>query len=173
MKKWSSPTDDGTYSSWRAMHARCAGRGNHAAYYAGVTVCPEWASFDEFYKDMGARPLGMTLDRKDVTKGYDRNNCRWATRSEQSQNTHRAIKVTFRGETKTLSQWATALKVPYYLLWNRHKAGWPVDKLLHPSSTVLPVRHGSHATYAKGCRCTECCVHRSEYYRRKKYGETT
>jgi len=52
----------------------------------GVTVCPEWNSYEQFCKDMGERPPNTTLDRRDNSKGYNPENCRWATATEQAQN---------------------------------------------------------------------------------------
>ena len=53
----------------------------------GLTVCEEWMqSFGNFYKDMGDRPEGMTLDRIDNEEGYSPNNCKWSTPREQNLN---------------------------------------------------------------------------------------
>ena len=35
---------------------------------------------------MGERPEGLTLERINNNKGYSSDNCKWATRSEQSRN---------------------------------------------------------------------------------------
>lgn len=35
---------------------------------------------------MGARPKGLTIDRRDNDKGYSPTNCRWATYSDQQYN---------------------------------------------------------------------------------------
>lgn len=73
-----------THNSWRTMVDRCT-RGLDKNY-TGVSVDESWLSFDAFFSDMGVRPNGMTLDRKDFTKGYSKDNCRWASQSVQQQN---------------------------------------------------------------------------------------
>jgi hypothetical protein len=52
----------------------------------GITVCKRWLSFDNFLADMGERPPGKTLDRKDNSGNYEPGNCRWATPHEQLVN---------------------------------------------------------------------------------------
>lgn len=83
-----------TYNSWLAMRSRCRlpGRDNADRYRdRGITICERWESFDNFLADMGERPRGTTLDRRDNDKGYGPDNCRWATPTEQSRNTRHTI----------------------------------------------------------------------------------
>lgn len=75
-----------TYNCWKAMIQRCSNpmRKGYKNYGGrGIQVCPEWSSFDQFFLDMGPKPLGLTLDRTDVNGNYEKSNCSWVTRSEQ------------------------------------------------------------------------------------------
>lgn len=76
-----------TYITWSNMIQRCK-NGNDPSYL-DIKVCDEWEDFEAFVKDMGERPPGKTLDRIDGSRDYYKDNCRWATRSEQSRNTRK------------------------------------------------------------------------------------
>lgn len=81
-----------TYSIWLAMHARCKSTNQKKRRYCldrGITVCERWMVFENFLDDMGPRPNGLTIERKDNNLGYDPGNCRWATWSEQRRNQRR------------------------------------------------------------------------------------
>lgn len=82
------------YSAWVNMLARTRGHTHAAHIYKGMEVESAWdprqgGSFENFKKDMGDRPKGMTLERKDGKKGYVRGNCVWADRVAQNRNTTR------------------------------------------------------------------------------------
>ncbi len=78
-----------TYHSWVSMKTRCLNP-KHEAFdrYGGrgITVCDRWLCFENFLNDMGVRPIGKTLDRRDNDLGYFKENCRWATPLEQTLN---------------------------------------------------------------------------------------
>ena len=81
------------YKTWDSMIGRCYHKTNasYKNYGArGITVCQEWLDdFANFLRDMGNKPEGHTLDRIDNDKGYSKDNCRWATWSEQIRNQRR------------------------------------------------------------------------------------
>jgi hypothetical protein len=77
------------YNAWINMRQRCNNpKGHNTHYYANVSVCAEWDNPEQFIADMGLRPSpNHQLDRRDNTKGYSKENCRWVDKTSQMQNT--------------------------------------------------------------------------------------
>src|SRR5258708_4738298 len=77
------------YDVWQGMKQRCFNP-NHPGYRhwggRGITVCERWLSFANFTADMGERPEGTSLDRKNNDGDYEPGNCRWATDKVQQTN---------------------------------------------------------------------------------------
>jgi hypothetical protein len=78
------------------MKSRCKGTapGLGRLHYAnrGITVCDEWQySFANFkrWAEINGYQESLELDRRDNQKGYSPENCRWATRTQQMQNTRK------------------------------------------------------------------------------------
>jgi hypothetical protein len=93
-----------TYQAWIQMKLRCK---NHPHYrLKNIKVCERWIKFDSFLEDMGARPDECGIDRIDNSKGYSKENCRWATKIQQMNNQSKNIFVSAFGEIKTLAEWA-------------------------------------------------------------------
>ena len=72
------------YQAWCNMRHRCLS--NQRYIDRGITVCPQWETFEVFLEDMGECPEGLSLERKDNNLGYFPSNCCWATRSQQCVN---------------------------------------------------------------------------------------
>lgn len=132
-----------TYRSWSNMMTRCYNP-NAEKYESyggvGVTVQKSWHKFENFLKDMGERPVGMTIDRKEPLLGYSKKNCRWATIGQQARNKRNTIRVEYKGETKTLMEWSEILGKEYDTLHDRiFKKGWSVQKAFEKSVGTLTV----------------------------------
>lgn len=124
---------DPALRSYYSMKARCCSeRCRSWPKYGGrgIKVCARWLeSSVNFLTDMGPRPPGTSLDRIDNSKGYSPGNCRWADAYTQAANTRRSRWIVYRGERKTLSQWARTLGYSVSGLHARLKI-MPKDKAL-------------------------------------------
>jgi hypothetical protein len=123
-----------TRRTWNSMHYRCNGEKeyNKYKYYGGkgITVCGRWDSFDNFLEDMGYKPDGLTLDRKDNSKGYYKDNCKWSTQKEQCNNRDTNIIMTLNGKQKTLPEWCCELKLNKGTVRARLYRSWSDEEAL-------------------------------------------
>lgn len=95
------------YNTWMLMRRRCNSP-NSKAYSRyggrGIKIDESWDDFNVFAADMGEKPEGTSLDRIDNNQGYSKENCRWATPTEQCSNTRRNKLIEFEGEQLTLGE---------------------------------------------------------------------
>lgn len=153
--KWKNPSGTRTYYAWRSMRARCADTSDPNYGGRGISVCPEWESYDTFFDDMGECPPGHSIDRANNDLGYTPHNCRWVTTREQLNNQRRNRIINFNGKSQTLSYWAEELGVSLDTLHHRLRR-MPLERALVAGSLRSPWVHGSRQGYTKGCRCSEC-----------------
>lgn len=148
------------YNIFSDMHKRC-GNPNNKQYpwYGGRGISFDfpWLVFNNFYNDMYPSYLehcaqygekDTTLDRIDPDGMYCKDNCRWATRAEQSNNRRNTYHVEYQGETYTFSDLLN--NFPHHpdvdndLLCHRViHSGWDIDKALStPKLKQHEKRHG-------------------------------
>ena len=104
------------FNAWNAMKGRCYNIRNHAySHYGGrgIIVCDRWLnSFEHFLADMGQRPTSRhSIDRINNDGNYEQSNCRWATDTQQANNTRRSLCYEFDGESLPLSDWSVRLGI--------------------------------------------------------------
>lgn len=132
-----------TYRSWDSMIQRCTNpKHDKFGYYGGrgIIVCERWKVFLNFLEDMGERPDGLTLERKDNEKGYSSENCYWASRKHQQRNRRANIIVSFRGITGCVTAVCEHFGFsPKRVLDRLKRGGWIVE-----DAFALP-RHAKHA----------------------------
>lgn len=121
-----------TYKSWSEMKQRCK-KPFHSKSdcYVGVTYCEEWEKFENFFRDMGERPEGTSLDRIDPCGNYEPSNCRWADNHTQAINKTNSRYLTFNGDTKHITEWAKITGIKRSTISARILSyGWSVEKAL-------------------------------------------
>ena len=124
------------YRIWQHILKRCNNKNmsNYVRYGGkGVTVCKEWEeSFVTFFKDMGAIGSFDSIDRIENSKGYSKENCRWATIKQQANNKTSNVLAEIDGVTRTVAQWAEHIGVSSKSIYNRiYRGSTPVDAVKH------------------------------------------
>lgn len=159
IKHWGSPyivkkMPNGTnaskhplYSTWRSLADRClTPTDKKYPLYGGrgIKICKRWRppyGFWNFVKDMGDKPSYdrtvngralYSLDRIDVNGDYCPENCRWATQTEQMNNTRKNKKYTVHGVTGTFVEIARHFNVvpPHNADVRFYCYGWDIEKAL-------------------------------------------
>ena len=122
----------GTYKSWSGMWERCT-RPTHPKYetYKERTPPERWRSFELFLEDMGERPEGYSIERKDNEKPYGPGNCVWIPSKEQGANTSRVRFLLKGGERFTLPEACRSLGLNAKTVSTRlYALGWSLERAL-------------------------------------------
>ena len=121
------------YDTWKNMMDRCY-TPTHRSYphygERGIQVQTYWHDVRNFIDDMAPRPDGHTLDRIDNDGDYGPDNCRWATKEQQANNTTMNHNLTHRGATRTIAQWSRIMGLLESTIRERINAGWTVERAL-------------------------------------------
>lgn len=130
---------DRAYWLWAKVKARCYNP-NSKEYRnyggRGIRMCDEWLDPKNFVEwcyangyDKDAPKGKCTLDRIDVEKDYEPNNCRFITNLEQQNNKRNNRKFEYKGETHTIAEWARIYNIPYISMAAILKSGKSLDYL--------------------------------------------
>ena len=127
------------YKVYRGMISRCLEKTNkeYSNYGArGITICDEWKNNFLAFRDWAlnngydenAKRGECTIDRINVNGNYEPSNCRWINLKLQAKNTTRTIKISYKGKTQCLKDWAEELKIDYQTLRKKLKKGYSFEK---------------------------------------------
>lgn len=131
------------YGIWESMRRRCNTK-TQTYYYmyggSGIKVCKRWDSFPNFLADMGKCPEGRSLDRIDGTKGYEPNNCRWATNAEQHGNKRTNVYFTYKGKKLCISHWEKEFGFHEGFIRYRLKIGFTFRKAVNAGKKLAAAK---------------------------------
>jgi len=122
-----------TYTIWVLMRRRCESDYDtefHNYGGRGVKYTERWKKFENFLEDMGVRPEGLQIDRIDNDGDYCKENCKWSTPKEQSNNKRNNVHLTYKGEKLNITQWAEKTGINKNTLTNRMKSNWTIEEAL-------------------------------------------
>lgn len=135
------------YTVWKGIKQRCYNKNNNAYNHyggRGIIMCDEWKNdFKAFYDwsiEYGYKN-GLSVDRINNNGIYEPNNCRFVTMKEQQRNRRNNHLITYKNNTKTLSEWCEILNLKYHLIRERiYVLNWNADKAFETKKIMRGVR---------------------------------
>lgn len=121
------------YVSWKCLLSRSIGwEHRHNDAYRNVNVCNEWLKFSNFlaWSLENGWQLGLSIDRKDNSKGYEPDNCRWATPTTQTQNRRCTLKADGEPLYEVYKRECT-VGITYFGFLRRLRRGMSLSDALH------------------------------------------
>lgn len=136
------------YTAWQAMIQRC-GNPNNPGYHRyggrGIRVCEAWQQFENFFRDMGDSPLGLSIGRINNNRNYEPSNCRWETDTEQQNNREVCRLVKFQGLQMTCAEFSHLVGIDKSSIFKVfRRAKWPRDLI----PTIIQVPYGTKKRFA-------------------------
>jgi len=133
LNKTHGETNTRLYHIWRGIKERCNVNTNKAyKWYGakGIKIYAPWnndyVKFRDWAKNNGYRD-DLSIDRINNNGNYEPSNCRWVDKIAQGNNKSNNRWVTYKNQTKTISQWSRELNIPFHIIWNRLHRGWSVE----------------------------------------------
>lgn len=142
------------YKIWIGIKTRCYGNPNRYGYNdyggRGIKMCSEWKNnflpFREWALNNGydetAKKGKCTIDRIDVNGDYSPENCRFISIKEQMNNRRKTTFITYKGQTKPMSEWCKEYGIKINTAHKRIKMGWDLDKVFNEPINQKYIRNG-------------------------------
>lgn len=150
------------YHVWKSMRDRCYNPKSRAySDYGGrgIVVCDRWRnSYSAFAEDMGPRPAGCSIDRKDNDGNYEPGNCRWSDRKTQQRNQRRAVYVVVDGQRYRAIELAELHGIKVDTIVERAQKGLPLEMVVTKAKMrdLSGLSLGGQASGAKKKALTHC-----------------
>lgn len=144
------------YRIWAGIKKRCNNKNfHHYEYYGGrgISYDNKWKTFEGFWEDMqDGYSEDLTIDRIDRNGNYTKENCRWATLSEQMNNHGHCKFVEINGDTKSTSDWCRYFGISVNTVYSRVQKG-----MTHYEAITTPIRRNENvkSISEKGCKKTQ------------------
>lgn len=118
-----------TYKNWDDMKQRC--KVDPETGIRRIALDQSFEKFADFLRILGPRPeQSMSVDRIDHTGPYTPDNVRWASKTTQTRNRSNTVKLTYRGKTQPLVEWAEELEINPATLRGRKSSGWTDEEAI-------------------------------------------
>ena len=123
-------SDSKIYKVWQGMKSRCSNPKtiNYHNYGGrGISYPEKWEVFTNFYDDMfDGYQEGLTLERKDNSLGYSKENCEWVTPGKQNLNMRTNVLLSYKDKIQTINEWGKELNIDRHILYRlrRYYKDW-------------------------------------------------
>lgn len=125
------------YRTWASIKQRCYNKktSNYERYGGrGIIMSNEWKySYIAFFKDMGIAPSqNHSIDRVDNSKGYSKENCRWATIEDQVRNKRNTVFIS-NGDSKiSIPEICQRYGIKYKKAYYKYSRGLSFNDIITP-----------------------------------------
>lgn len=138
------------HNVWKAINYRVKPYAHPKAkrvyFDKGIDICPEWAVYSVFKKwalENGFEPH-LQIDRRDNSKGYHPENCRWVTVQVNMSNRSVTKFVEYKGRVLPFMDLVREFNFDHKRMntvYNRIMKGWSVERAFDE-----PIRTGRYKT---------------------------
>lgn len=133
------------YSCYQSMKDRCRNpKFKQWKDYGGrgIFVCDRWLlpngeGFRNFIEDMGEKPTGYVLDRKNNESIYSPENCCWVTRKQSQRNQRVTVKIMIEGVEYVAADIADKTGFKTDTIIARAKCGLTMAEIINPNRRVF------------------------------------
>ena len=133
------------YKLWRSIKYRCNTSPYITTYYSNhITICSDWDNDYILFRDWALSngyKEGLQIDRKDNTKGYYPDNCRFVTSIINVNNRENTFMVEYNGKITPFMNivYEKELFMNIGAIRGRIKRGWSVQKAID-----TPIKTGNY-----------------------------